>query len=154
MPKQTNRLRHFVPRRIARQLFMVAAVGEIAVGLAVLAFSGPVMGLLLAAALTGVGLVVARMVGIAIIALGLTWWFSRNVLHQQLKFIAPGFIGYNFGVGLLFLLYALAAHRPVPLSWAVALAHLMVGLAFSATVVIRHRPARSDEEGGSTIRAA
>jgi hypothetical protein len=98
-------------------------VGELGIGLAVLAFAGPVMGLLLAATLAGVGLVVARMVGITLIALGLTWWLTRSILQQQLKCIAPGFISYNLGVGLLFLLYALSATQPVPLSWAVAFVH-------------------------------
>ena len=139
--------------RIAPRLFSVAALGELSVGLAVLAFPGAVVGLLLAATLTGVGLVVARLVGIAVIALGLTWWLARSVLHQQLKCIAPGFISYNLGVGLLFLLYALSATRQVPLSWVVALVHLLVGLGFSATVIIRHRPAKSDERG-PTIGAA
>ena len=153
MSKQINHLNHFLPGRIAPRLFVVAALGELVVGLAVLAFPGPALGLLLAATLGDVGLVVARMVGIAVIALGLTWWLARSVLHRQFKWIAPGFISYNLGVGLLFLLYALAATRPVPLSWVVALVHLLEGLAFTGTVVIRHRRARSDARGAKS-RAA
>jgi hypothetical protein len=153
VPKRPNRLSHFLPGRIAPRLLVVAALGELAVGLAVLVSPGPVTELLLAATLAGVGLVVARVLGIAVIALGLTWWLARSFLHQQLKCIAPGFISYNLGVGLLFLFYALAATRPVPLSWAVALVHLLQGLTFTATVVIRHRPTRSDE-AGPTIGAA
>jgi hypothetical protein len=122
-------------------------MGELSVGLAVLAFPGPVKGLLLAATLVGIGLVIARMLGTAVIALGITWWLARSDVHRQLRRMAPGFIGYNPGVGMLFLLYALVVTRPVPLSWAVALVHLLVGFAFSATVVIRHRPARSGEAG-------
>jgi hypothetical protein len=149
MAELTNHVTHSLAARIASRLFALGAIGELTVGLAVLAFPGPVMGLLLAATLVGIGLVIARMLGIAVIALGMTWWLARNDLHRQLRRMAPGFIGYNLGVGTLFLLYALVVTRPVPLSWAVALVHLMVGLAFSATLVVRHRPARSGEAGPS-----
>ena len=81
--------------RIAPRLLALGALGELAIGLAVLAFPGPVMGLLVDAALADVGLVIARIAGIAVIALGLTWWFSRSVLNHQLKCIAPGLISYN-----------------------------------------------------------
>jgi hypothetical protein len=137
MPERTNPLTHSLAARIASWLFALGAVGELAAGIAVLAFPGPVMGLLLAAPLVGIGLVIARMLGIAVIALGMTWWLARSDLHRQLRRMAPGFIGYNLGVGMLFLLYALVVTRPVPLSWAVALVHLLVGLAFSTTIVIR-----------------
>ena len=148
MPKRTNRLTHSLAARIASWLFALGAMGELAVGLAVLAFPGPVVGLLLAATLVGIGLVVARMFGIAIIALGVTWWLARTD-QRQLTHMAPGFIGYNLGVGLLFLLYALVVTRPVLLLWAVALLHLLIGFAFIATVVIRHRSARSEEAESS-----
>jgi hypothetical protein len=144
MPERTNQLTHS-PARIESWLFALAAAGEIAVGLAVLAFPGPVMELLLAETIVGIGLIVARMFGLAIIALGMTWWLTRSDLHRQLKRMAPGFIIYNLGVGIVFLLYALLATRPVPFSWAVALLHLLVGVAFSAAVVIGHRPATPGE---------
>jgi hypothetical protein len=56
-------------------------MGELAVGLAVLAFPGPVMGLLLATTPVGIGVVIARVLGIALIALGMTWWLARQLLE-------------------------------------------------------------------------
>jgi hypothetical protein len=115
--------------------------------LAVLAFPGAVMGLLLATTLEGLSLVIARMLGLAIMALGVTWWLAGSDLQQQLRRIAPGFIIYNVGMGVLFLCYALSSARAVP--WAVALVHLLVGFAFTAGVVINVGFSRSDERGSS-----
>jgi uncharacterized membrane protein len=100
------------------------------------------MGLLLEATLVGISLVIARLFGIAIIALGITWWLMRGDVSRQLR-MAPGFIIYNLGVGALVLVYALEAASPVPISWAVALAHLLAGFGSSATLVMRSRPAGS-----------
>lgn len=151
MTNSTN-LNHSLIERNIPGLFAVAAASELVVGLAVLAFPGAVMGLLLASPPTGVGLVVARLLGTAIIALGLTWWFARGDLRQKFKRIAPGFIVYNLGVGLLFLLYALAAGRRDPLPWVVGLVHLSLGLAFGVAVVSWRR-SESADEGGPAVAA-
>jgi hypothetical protein len=145
VPKPPNRLNHSLIARAAQRSFAVVAATEVAVGLAVLAFPGAVMGLLLNSTLTGVGLVVTRLLGIAIIALGLTWWFAKIDLRLQFKRVAPGFISYNMGVGLLFLLYSLTATRPVPLSWVVSLVHLLVGLAFGVAAVRWHKLERPND---------
>jgi hypothetical protein len=118
-----------------RLLLTLMALGELGVGVLVLAFPAPVMGLLLAAPVEGVGLVVTRMAGIAVTALGLTWWRARRDLDQRLTRIAPGFLVYNLGVGLLFLAYAATAAGSVPVSWIVAALHLLAGLAFAATLL-------------------
>jgi hypothetical protein len=121
-------------------LFTASALGEIAVGIAVAVFPGTVMGWLLGAAIEGTGVVVARMAGIAVAALGLTWWVDRRRLNdQRLRQGAAGFIVYNLGVGLLFLVYAWTADRALPVSWLVAAVHLVAGGAYAAALT---RPAR------------
>jgi hypothetical protein len=125
--------------RITAVLFGVAALAEIGVGIAVLAFPEPVTGFLLTAPIDGVGVVVARMLGIAVIALGLHWWLTRDDLGERPLRCAPGFIVYNLGVGLLFVSYALAANRPVPVPWLIAELHLLAGLAFVGAMLFRQR---------------
>jgi hypothetical protein len=122
-------------QRGIKLLLGASALGELAVGIAVAIFPRTVSDVLLGAPAEGVGAVVARMAGVAIAALGLTWWLARNDLDERLTSIAPGFLGYNFGVGVLFLLYALASTASVPVTWLVAGVHLLAGLGFCALFV-------------------
>jgi len=135
--EHTQRASNSLPTRVAGLLFSVMALGELGVGFVVLVFPSSVSEVLLGAPLEGVGAVVARMAGIAIAALGLTWWLTRSDLDKRPNAVAPGFIGYNLGVGLLFLAYALSTTRPVPLAWLVAIVHLLGGVAFCAAILVR-----------------
>jgi len=129
--------------RVTGALFAAAALGEFGVGLAVLALPEPVTGFLLAAPIEGVGVVIARMLGIALAALGLTWWLARPDLTERRLRLAPGFVGYNLGVGFLFLSYAMAANRPMPVPWLIAELHLLMGLAFAGAMLFRRHSSPS-----------
>ena len=122
-----------------RLLIEASAIGELAVGIGVALFPRTVSGLLLGAPIEGIGAVIARLAGVAVAALGLTWWSARSSLDQWLTPIAPGFFGYNLGVGLLFLSYALAATASVTVAWLVAAVHLLAGFAFGAAFVVEQR---------------
>ena len=65
---------------------LVAAMVEIATGLAILAIPSPVGRLLLGAELIGVALPVARVFGIALIALGVACWPGRTALCGMLTY--------------------------------------------------------------------
>lgn len=106
-------------------IFTVCAIAEIAVGVVVLVVPG-FLSLLLGASLEAQGLLVARMLGVAALALGLTWWKvpgDARLFHG----VAPGFLAYNVGVGALFGVAALTATRPV-IPWLVAAYHLAAAL--------------------------
>lgn len=135
MPEPTQLPDHTLALPLARFLLTVMALCELGVGLLVLAFPGPVTSSLLSVPVEGAGLVIARMAGIAIAALGLTWWHARRDLGQRLTRVAPGFVVYNLGVGLVFLGYAATASVTAPLSWVAAAAHLFAGLAFVAALL-------------------
>ena len=119
-------------RRVAEILLTLVALGEIAVGALLILFPGAVIEFLLGAPLEGAGIVIARMAGIGIVALGLGWWADRNRLDgPRLRQVAVAFVGYNVGVGLLLLAYAWGVDWSVPLAWLVGIVHLLAGLAFA-----------------------
>jgi hypothetical protein len=122
-------------RRVAEIVLTLGAAGEIGVGLVVTMLPGGVMGLLLGAPVDGTGVVVARMMGIAVAALGLAWWPDRNRLEpQRLSEVAPVFIGYNLGVGLVFMAYSWAIGQWLQVSSLVAAVHLLLAVALVIAV--------------------
>lgn len=124
-----------VARRAAELVFTVGAVGEIAVGLLVAILPGSVMGFLLGMPLDEAGVAVARMMGVAAAALGFAWWPDRQRLDpRRLRETAPAFVGYNVGVGLVFLAWGWTAARPLGLPWLVAAVHLLTAGALALAV--------------------
>ena len=64
--------------RVARLIVTLVSIGEMLVAVAILALPREVTLLLVDASLDGRGLIVARMMGIAVLALGMTWWMARR----------------------------------------------------------------------------
>jgi hypothetical protein len=127
--------------RVAALLVTLGALGEIGVGVLITTLPAAAVRLLLSATVAGAGLVIARMTGIALVALGLTWWFARD-RHDAgwLHRIAAGFLVYNVGVGLLFLAYMWSAGRVLGVPLLIAVLHLWIAAAF---VLARKRAGRS-----------
>jgi len=121
-------------RNLAAALLSLGAVGEMGVGLAVLVYP-PLLGFLLQSPLGTGGLLTSRMAGIAVLALGITWWTARNEANGLSK-STPAFLVYNLAVGVLFLVQALALPTAALFPWVVALLHLSAGIAFGAAVLV------------------
>jgi hypothetical protein len=113
-------------------LFAACALAEIAIGAILLVFP-QVASFLLAASLDANGLLVARALGSALFALGLTWWSMRNDAHA-VSGCRAGFIFYNLVVGALLAFQALHVVRPFWPALAGAV-HLLAGAAFAVTTV-------------------
>ena len=138
MSEKANGPLRFGAQRAAVLLFSLSALGEIGVGVFVLPFP-QLAALLLDAPLDGPGLLVARGLGGAALALGLTWWIARNDARARARCTA-GFIIYNVAVGALFAFQALQAARPA-LPGMVGVVHLVAGGAFAAaTAFARAKP--------------
>jgi hypothetical protein len=71
-----------------KKMLLLAAVGEIATGLALLIGPSLVGRLLLGGELTGVAIPVARVLGIALVALGTACWPGRTALCGMLFYSA------------------------------------------------------------------
>ena len=126
--------------RAVKLLFSATALGELAVGIAIIVFPRDVAELLLAAPIEGTGIIVARIMGVAILAMSVTWWRDRHPFDErQARHVAPTFIVYNLGVGLVFLFYVWGADRLMVVPWLVAAVHLLAAGAFAAALT-RLRP--------------
>ena len=90
---------------VAQALVTLSALGEIGVGAVVLAYP-QLVALLMDATLDAGGLMVARMLGSAALALGITWWIARSEPSRLSRYTA-GYIAYNLSVGALFALAAM-----------------------------------------------
>ena len=61
-----------------KSLLAVTGVGEAATGLVLLVYPPIVVRLLLGAEITGVGIVISRLAGAALLAIGVACWLARN----------------------------------------------------------------------------
>jgi hypothetical protein len=87
-------------RDASKKLVALVAAGEAAMGLALLAYPPIVTRLLLGTdALVAVALVIARVTGIALIGLEVSWWPGRSALAGMLTYSALLTL-YLAGVGL------------------------------------------------------
>jgi hypothetical protein len=78
------------------KLLALAALGEVATGVALLVVPSLVGRLLFGAELSGVAIPVARVLGIALIALGVACWPSRTALGGMLSYsvLATGYLAW------------------------------------------------------------
>ena len=98
-----------------KNVLLIAALGEAATGLALLIAPSLVGRLLLGAELTGVAIPVARVLGIALIALAVACWPGRTALCGMLTYSAAvslylGYLGFLGRFGGVLLWPAVVAH--------------------------------------------
>jgi len=100
-----------------KKLLTLASVSEGAIGLLLLAYPPIVVRLLLGSEIAGVGIVIARIAGISLIALGIACWPGRipqralcgMFVYSTLAMIYLGYVGLTGGQGIL-LWPAVAVH--------------------------------------------
>ena len=118
--------------RTVQRLFTACSYVEVAFGIAALAFP-QLVSVLLDAALDAHGLLVARMLGAAALAFGVTWRGVRREPRSASRY-AVGFVIYNLGIGTLFAIGAAAAERSA-VPWLVAAFHLgAAGVAIALSI--------------------
>jgi hypothetical protein len=102
------------------RLLAVAALGEVATGMALLIVPSLVVRLLLGAELTGVSIPVARVLGIALIALGVCCWPGSTALCGMLTYstlvtLYLGYVGLAGGFTGILLWPAVVLHAVLTL---------------------------------------
>jgi hypothetical protein len=97
-----------------RKVLALAAVGEIATGLALLLVPSLVAQLLLGEDLTGVAVPVARVAGIALIALGIACWpgtpLMGMLIYSAAVAVYLAYVGFAGGFGGVLLWPAVVLH--------------------------------------------
>ena len=100
------------------KLLAIAAIAEIATGLALLAVPPLVGRLLLGTELSGVSIPIARVTGIALLALGIACWPGRTALC--------GMLTYNALAALYLLCLGVRGNWVGPLLWPVVVLHAIL----------------------------
>jgi len=111
------------------KLLAIAAIAEAATGLALLVVPSTVGRLLLGAELTGVAIPVARVTGIALIALGIACWPGRTALCGMLTYsaLATAFLAY----------LGIRGHWVGPLLWPAVVLHAVIAILLGRAWLMR-----------------
>ena len=83
---------------LQKGLLAASAIGEVLLGIGLLAVPRQLVGLLLGGPLGDGGVLLARCFGAAVLALGLAWWFAKGS-PRGCRDSAPGYLVYNLGAG-------------------------------------------------------
>ena len=105
-----------------QQVLTFSAIVEAATGLALIILPALVGRLLFGGEITGLGLVVARCFGVALLALSLAVWPRGAATLQSVR----AMLLYNGGVAVYFVWLATAGHVAGPLLWPAAIIHGVV----------------------------
>jgi hypothetical protein len=121
------------------RLLAVGAVLETLAGLGLLVFPSPLVSLLLGAPLSDAGLVVARIAGGGLLALGISCWYARDMpIARAGTGVAVGLLVYNVVASV-----TLALAEPAPstgfLLMSAAALHGLLALALVAALIARDR---------------
>lgn len=108
-----------------KRLLVIMAAAEAAVGLGLIVLPSRVASLLLGAALeTAVASTVARVAGVALLALGVACWRARDDTQSRAATgIVSAMVIYNAGVGALLVYAALGLGLSSFLLWPTAILH-------------------------------
>jgi hypothetical protein len=121
-----------------KKLLPLAAIAEAATGLGLLVIPSLVGRLLLGAELTGVAIPVARVLGIALIALGVACWPGRTALCGMLTYslLTTAFLAY---VGI-------RGHWVGPLLWPAVVVHGVMMILLGRTWLTNQSTAKAQQE--------
>ena len=115
-----------------RRLFALGALGEVLTGIVALAFPASLITLLLDAPPESSAIFLARLLGVAVLALGITWWLARTGAGGSCRLSERGFVIYNLGAGLLCFIHLATVNSDALMLWPVAILHTALAVAMVA----------------------
>jgi hypothetical protein len=132
-----------IPRSAAiGRLLLIAAVVECLAGLALALAPGATAAALLGKEPDSVGLMIGRVTGVALLSLGIACLGARTDAGGDARSSTLWAITfYNFGAGILLLMFAATGKAGGLVIWGAALLHLGLTLGFAAS--LRHRDVTS-----------
>jgi hypothetical protein len=120
--------------QMQRMLLAIAAMAETLAGLALILVPDFTIRLLLGGRPDDVGLMVGRVLGVGMLALGVACWGARADSGGAARAGTVGAITlYNAGVGLLLVLFAVTGQASGLVVWIVGLFHLALAAGFLAS---------------------
>jgi hypothetical protein len=118
-----------------RQLLTIAALAECLAGLALMVIPGAAVRLLLGAEPSMVGLMVARIAGMALLALGLACWGARaDSGSAAQRGTIRAITTYNTGAGLLLIAFVATGNAYGVPVWIAGILHLALAAGFAASL--------------------
>jgi hypothetical protein len=112
-----------------KPLFILTAFIEAATGLALLAMPAFVVKLLLAAEISGAGIPLGRVAGVALLALGIACWLARaDTQGCAAKGLVAAMSVYNFGVALILGAAGISSQTVGIALWPAVILHVMMGV--------------------------
>ena len=121
----------------------ISAVIEVATGLALLAVPSPVGQLLLGHELSGIAIPIARVAGIALIALGFACWPGR-VEGSDLSRALRAMLFYNPLVALYLAYLGIGGQGTGPLLWPAVGLHTLIAIFLGRAWLMSRRPGERD----------
>jgi hypothetical protein len=125
-------------------LLAIAAIGEAATGLILLAYPPVVVRLLFGAEIAGAGLVMSRMAGIALMALGLACWPSK----APIRMARLGMATYSLLAAVYLLYLGIRGEWVGTLLWPAVVLHAVLGAVFGRAWLL------SSKAGGRSNHAS
>jgi hypothetical protein len=118
--------------RIQRQLLTIDAAGESLTGLALILAPEATARFILGAKPNVAGVMLGRIGGVALMAIGIAYWGARNDSGSAARSgTLKAITFYNAGVGLLAVLFAAIAKTGGIVLWSVGVLHLALAAAFA-----------------------
>ncbi len=119
----------------ARQLLTVAAVVEWLAGGALVLAPGATVGVLLGVELDRAGVMIGRVAGVALLALGTACWGARTDAGGAARLgTLTAITLYNAGTGLLLTIFAATGEAYGPIVWSAGVLHLGLAAAFAGSL--------------------
>jgi hypothetical protein len=119
----------------------IAAALESLTGVAIILIPGVVIALLLGVEASSVGLMIGRLLGVALLSLGVACWGARTDVGGSAQTATLRAITlYNAGVGVSLVVFAATGMASALLAWLVGILHLGLALAFALSLRSRNAP--------------
>ena len=117
-----------------RLLFKASAIVEVVTGLALLVTPTLVVGLILGDGVTPIGVALARVLGVAVLSLGVAGWASPG---QDIR-LAPraGLCIYNIGAAIMFVILGTYCGMNGILLWPTAVLHAVIGASMLWVILV------------------
>ena len=112
-----------------KKLLILTALVEVPTGLALLIVPAIVVKLLLGAEISGAGIPLGRVAGIALLALGVACWSARgDTQNCAARGLVAAMLVYNFGAVTVFLMAAFGAKEIGIALWPAIILHTAMGV--------------------------